>query len=86
MREAIGLHHRPDKVKAPYSRMTSTLFVAEYLSAECGIGYADAPFTDPAVFQEHLAKLGLHAQGLDLIVKEMAQELSKMERLGLFEL
>lgn len=86
LRDAIGFHHIPDKVKAPYSRMTATLFIAEHLSAECGIGYPDAPFTEVAVFQEQLTKLGLHVQGLGLIVKEMAQELSKMERLGLFEI
>jgi len=85
LRTAMGFHHMPSKVKPSLTRVASTLFIAEYLAAENGIGFADAPFISSSAFQKHVKKLGLTVQGLDLIVEDMKQELSEMEKQGLFE-
>jgi len=68
LRMAMGFHHKPSKAKPAFTRIASTLFIAEYLSAEQGIGFPDAPFISSAAFQKHVTKLGLTTQGLDLIV------------------
>lgn len=85
LRTAIGYHHTPSEAKPLFARIVSTLFVAECLSVEHGIGYPDAPFTSPSAFQEQVVKLGLNTQGLDLIVKEVKHELAEMEKQGQFE-
>jgi HD-like signal output (HDOD) protein len=81
---AIGHHHSPHEAVQEFSRITLTLYVADYLCQERGIGYCDAPFKDKLAFQECLDKLGLESYALDLIVSDMEQEILKMENDGLF--
>ena len=85
LRMAMGFHHMPSEAKPSFRRIASTLFIAEYLSAKNDIGFPDALFISSSAFQKHVTKLGLNTQGLDLIVREMKQELSEMEKQGLFE-
>jgi putative nucleotidyltransferase with HDIG domain len=82
---AIGNHHNPDKAPQEFSKFASTLYIADYLCQERGIGYSDAPYFDPGVFRGCLKRLDIKEYALDLIVKDMEQEISKMEGQGLFQ-
>ncbi|NNK85637.1 MAG: hypothetical protein HKO91_08820, partial [Desulfobacterales bacterium] len=62
----------------------NTLYIADYLCQEKGIGYCDAPFSDSSNFQRCLKRLDIEGYALDLIAKDMEQEISMMEDHGLF--
>jgi len=81
---AIGCHHNPEKAPERFSRIISTLYIADFFCQERDIGYSDAPFQDEAVFKECLMKLDVQPHALDLIANDMEQELKKMEDEGLF--
>jgi len=81
---AIGNHHNPDKAPQEFSKFASTLYIADYLCQERGIGYSDAPFCDSGIFRRCLKRLDLKGYALDLIVKDMEQEITMMEDHGLF--
>ena len=82
---AIGNHHNPDNAPQEFSKFASTLYIADYLCQERGIGYSDAPFRDPGIFRRCLKRLDVKGYALDLIVKDMEQEISMMEDQGLFQ-
>ena len=82
---AIGNHHNPDKAPQEFSKFASTLYIADYLCQERGLGYSDAPYFDPGVFRGCLKRLDIKEYALDLIVNDMEQEISKMEGQGLFQ-
>jgi putative nucleotidyltransferase with HDIG domain len=82
---AIGNHHNPDKAPEEFSKFASTLYIADYLCQERGIGYSDAPFCDPGIFRKCLKRLDVKGYALDLIVKDMEQEITMMEDQGLFQ-
>jgi len=81
---SIGCHHNPDQSSLPASRLIPTLFVADYFCQQCGLGYADAPFQNETVFYKCIEELGMTSVSLDLIIKEVREEISKMEDQGLF--
>ena len=82
---AIGNHHKPDKAPQDFSKFASTLYIADYLCQERGIGYGDAPVPDSALFRKCLRRLDVKGYALDLIVKDMEQEIAMMEDQGLFQ-
>ena len=82
---AIGNHHNPDKAPQDFSKFASTLYIADYLCQERGIGYGDAPVRDSALFRKCLRRLDIKGYALDLIVKDMEQEIAMMEDQGLFQ-
>jgi putative nucleotidyltransferase with HDIG domain len=82
---AIRHHHEPDSVEKDFSKLTSALFVADYLCQERGIGYCDAPIRDKRLFKKTLKRLDLKAYALNLIVKDMEREIVKMEDQGIFQ-
>ncbi len=81
---AIGNHHNPDRVDQEFSRITSTLYIADSFCQEKGIGFGDSTFADNGVFNGCLRKLGLEYHALDLIVEEVEKEILKMEDEGFF--
>ncbi len=82
---AIGHHHNPEGVSKENERIASTLYVADYLCHERGIGYSDAPFRDTRLFKKCLRNLEIGAYALDLIVKDGEQKIREMEEQGLFQ-
>jgi putative nucleotidyltransferase with HDIG domain len=82
---AIGNHHNPDKASQDFLKLASTLYVADYLCQERGIGYGDAPVRDTALFRKCLRRLKIKDYALDLIVKDMEQEIAVIEGQGLFQ-
>ncbi|MDY6986646.1 MAG: HDOD domain-containing protein [Thermodesulfobacteriota bacterium] len=81
----IGHHHSPEGVGEDFSRFASTLYVADCLCQERGIGYADAPYRDSSLFRKCLRKLDVKGYALDLIVKDVEQEVARMEDQGVFQ-
>jgi hypothetical protein len=82
---AIRHHHKPDSVEKDFSKLASTLYVADYLCQERGIGYCDAPIRDKNLFKRILRKLDLKGYALDLIVTDVEREIAKMEGQGIFQ-
>jgi len=82
--DAIGYHDKPLESSQTFSKLASTLYVAEYCCKNNNIGYSDAPFPDDAVFRGCLTELNVKPQALDLIVADVKSELAKMEGQGLF--
>ena len=81
---AMENHHNPEKAPLEFSKIAHTLYIADYLCQERGIGYCDAPFSDSSIFQRCLKRLDVEGYALDLIVKDMEQEITMMEDHGLF--
>ena len=82
--EVIGCHHNPDNIAQEFVRLGSTLYVADYVCQQKGLGYSDAPIQDKELFKKCLKRLNLTSYALDLIVEDVEQELLKMEEQGLF--
>ena len=78
---AIG-HHNSPKVDKEFSKITLTLFIAEYACQ--GIGYGDVPFRNKHLFNKSLKELDIKPHALKLIVEDMKSEIRKMEEQGLF--
>jgi putative nucleotidyltransferase with HDIG domain len=82
--ESIGMHHHPEQVMASESRLAATLYVADYFCQECGLGFADAPHQDTKRFYECLKRSGMSSLSLELLIKEVKQDIAKMEAQGFF--
>jgi len=81
----IGHHHSPMGIGEDFSRFASTLYVADCLCQERGIGYADSPYPDGSLFRKCLKRLDVKSYALDLIVKDVEQEMARMEDQGVFQ-
>ena len=81
--EAIGYHHTPDGASQAHERLVSTIYVADCLAQRNGLGFSDAPFEDPAPFEQCLKTLNIETDALDLILRDVQRELTNMEGQGL---
>jgi putative nucleotidyltransferase with HDIG domain len=81
---AIGFHHKPDQVVEKFSRITCTLYVANYFCQSQKIGYGDEPYPNEELYKSCMKKLNLNPIALDLIAKNMQNEIRKMEEIGIF--
>jgi putative nucleotidyltransferase with HDIG domain len=82
---AIGEHHTPARAPAQYERITLTTYVSDYLCQQSAAGFCDAPHPDKKLFEESLKLLGFHALSVEIIVKEMTEELNAISERGFFE-
>lgn len=80
---AVGYHHNPEGVTQEFSRIVSTLYIADYLCQERGLGYRHKSTQNKAVFNKCLKRLALEPHALDLIVEDMEDEIATMEAEGL---
>jgi putative nucleotidyltransferase with HDIG domain len=81
----IGGHTNPNDSAEEFSKIASTLYLAEYLCQENGIGYNDVSLKDKTVFDKCLKRLNLDPYALDMIVGDMEQEILKMEERGFLQ-
>jgi putative nucleotidyltransferase with HDIG domain len=81
---AIGNHHGPNGAAGEFSRMAYTLYVADCCCQKNSIGYGDAPFIDPILFDRCLKMLDLTEHSIALIVQDMEKEILNMEDQGFF--
>lgn len=81
---AIGYHDSPLEAEQDFSKLASTLYIAEYCSQNSSIGYSEVPFQNNEAFQQCLTGLNMDQHALDLIVEDAKRELNEMEEQGLF--
>ncbi len=84
MVNAIGAHHDLCNLDDSFKKMAMTLFISNYLVHENRIGFVETKYRDKKLFQQCLKYLDLRYYSLNLIVKEMKQELKAMEAKGFF--
>jgi len=81
---SIGHHHDPRRVDHNHLRMAMTLFLANYLVQQAGIGFVDSPQRNHKIFNHCMEALKLNESSLNLIVKDMKDEFAKLEDQGFF--
>jgi putative nucleotidyltransferase with HDIG domain len=79
---AIGNHHNPGEIAEEFSKITSTLYVADSFCQEKDMGYRHGQFENKAVFNKCLGKLNLEHRALDLIIEDVEYEISRMKDQG----
>jgi len=77
---AIKDHHNPENVADEYARIASTIFIANHAIQSRAIGYRDAPYKNETLYQKCLMKTNIKEKAIDLIIKEVEKEISKLER------
>ena len=77
---AIAYHHEPDSVGDEYTKISSVIFTSDCLVQDYNIGFCEAPYRDKPLFQKCLKKLNIKEKAINLIVKEVQEEIIKMER------
>lgn len=81
---SIGGHHDPSNAPAQHERIVITTYVSDYLCQTSAEGYQDAPCPDTKLYEECLQLLGLHPFSVEIMVKEMQEEIERMSQRGLF--
>lgn len=81
---AIGQHHNPGKASSRHARITCTLYLADAFCQEKKIGHVDSPTSDKGLFQWCMKQAGIERRALDLIIKDVQEQIGKMEAQGLF--
>lgn len=81
---AIGYHHDPIEVDDEFKTIVFTLYVSDYACQMNNIGYGDASYTKELLFKKYLRKLNIDEKGLSIIIKEINEEIKKMEKAGWF--
>lgn len=80
MTEAIAAHHAPGQDS---SRLASTLFIADNVVREAGLGYQEPVPDDKPRYQSCLQNLQMGPQAVDLILGDVQQEVADMKARGL---
>jgi len=76
--KAVGYHHNPNDAPSEYSQIVMTLYIADCLCLDRGIGYTDSPYHDRNIYEKCLERLNIEQFSLDMIVERMEDEISKM--------
>lgn len=79
----IGHHNRPLKTKSEFSRIVSTLYVADRMCLLGGFAYGSESVKDDRVFLQCLRLIDVKQYALDMILKSVKDEIAKMEDKGL---
>lgn len=84
MSKAIANHHNPNDLNAEYAKIVATMYIANYCVQNEVIGYGDAPYPDKLLLRKCLIKYHIKEKALALIVKEVKEEIIKMEKANWF--
>lgn len=84
MVNAIAYHHEPDYAGDEYVKISSVIFIADCIVQKCNIGFCETPNGDNPLFQRCLTKLNIKDKAIELITKELREEISKMEKADWF--
>jgi putative nucleotidyltransferase with HDIG domain len=79
---AIERHHYHESADEKHFKISSSLYLADCICQENGIGYGDSPVVDKTMFQQCLKNLDVKPHALDLIAKDVEQEIKRMENQG----
>ncbi len=80
---AIGCHHTPENAPGQFSKIVSTLSVADIICRDKGIGYNDAQENDSSVLLGCLKDLSIEPLAIDLIIPDLEHEISRLESQGM---
>jgi putative nucleotidyltransferase with HDIG domain len=80
--QAIAFHHQPDKADAEFERFVRTVYLANYVCQREKIGYVDTHVRDVNEFHECLSRLKIKEEAIDIIVKDLKEELRRMDEIG----
>jgi putative nucleotidyltransferase with HDIG domain len=81
---AMRRHHSISPFDTSNIKLAMTLYTADHLVMDAGIGYKDAPNPSNSVFANCISQLGLQRAALKLIVAQMKDEIRRLEDLGFF--
>jgi hypothetical protein len=81
--EAVGQHHCPAR-SSRFSRMACTLYLSDTVCQEKGVGYRDSPTCNIALFNRCINETGVERRALDLISKDVDDQIKKLEDQRLF--
>jgi putative nucleotidyltransferase with HDIG domain len=82
---AVGQHHSPAKTPSRHARIVCTLYLADAFCQEKKIGHVeDGACTDSAAFSRCLKETGIERRALELISKDVQEQIIQMEEQGLF--
>ncbi|MBW2108710.1 MAG: HDOD domain-containing protein [Deltaproteobacteria bacterium] len=80
---AIRHHHDPAGADELFSRMASTLYLADYVCTQKGFGYIGGRTVyDKDLYLTGLKQLNIRPQAIKLIAEELEQEMRKMQDRG----
>jgi len=80
----ITNHHQPDLVEDEFETISRTIYIANHAVQDRLIGFCDALYKNRTLFRKCLMRLNIKEQAIDLIIKEVEEEISKMEKSGWF--
>ena len=87
---AIGYHHSPEKLSKEHSKISSTLFIADYVCHDEGIGYSYATNQNKIAFEACRTNLNVENNvkvddnSLETIKCEVVDQIAQMESAGWF--
>ena len=81
---AIRNHHNLTSGDDEFMKVTSTIYLANYICQNKSIGYSDAPNRSTSAFQKCLLRLDVKEIAIKLIIDEVQNEISKMKKAGWF--
>ncbi len=83
---SIGAHINPTEItERQYQQTAYTLFVADFVCQQRGIGFQDTPYQDNRKYRHCLKKLQIKERALDFIMSEVEDEISLLEKHGWFQ-
>jgi putative nucleotidyltransferase with HDIG domain len=81
---STACHHSPNRSAIQYSKLSSTLFIADFICQENGYGYGIPSPAKKEILKECLKITEIKSHALDIIFKSIKTELSQMEDKGFF--
>lgn len=82
--KAISTHHDPGDLNDENGKIAATMYIANYIVQNEVIGYCDSPYPNKTLLQKCLIKFHLKEKALSLIMKEVKEEIKKMEQADWF--
>ena len=81
---AVAFHHDPFANGSDNARMPAVMFIANFAVQNKLAGFCDAPYQNRTLYQKCLLKYSLQEKAIDLILKDVVEEIIKMEKAGWF--
>lgn len=80
---AVGFHNNPLNSCFEFSKLVYTLYVSDYFCQNNGFGFGAVPDRDRALFNECLRLMDVKLHALEIILKDVKQEIKTMQKKGL---
>ncbi|NIM16511.1 MAG: HDOD domain-containing protein [Candidatus Aminicenantes bacterium] len=80
---AVGYHNNPLNSCFEFSKLVYTLYVSDYFCQNNGFGFGAVPDRDRALFNECLRLMDVKPHALEIILKNVKQEIKTMQNKGL---